>query len=166
MGTRTSNLQPAENDGLINFNLLIGEVSALFHQLKFVADEVHQQGTMSGARRSVLRGLDNLGPQTVPEIARLRSVTRQHVQAIINELIADGYVALEANPAHKKSALVRLTPLGQKTVTAMNRREARLLTQAKHGINSKRMHETARTLRQLREFFSGESWRLLLKQNR
>lgn len=166
MRTQDTVVPPIESDELASFNLLVGEVSALFHQLKLVADEVHHQGAMSGARRSVLRGLDQQGAQTVPEIARLRNVTRQHVQTIINELMADGYVELEANPAHKKSALVRLTPLGQKTVTAMNRREARLLSRAEHGLTPERMRAAARTMRQLREFFAGDSWQRLLKQSR
>jgi DNA-binding MarR family transcriptional regulator len=56
------------------------------------------------------------GPATVPRIARSRGVTRQHVQALVNGLLAQGLVALRPNPAHKRSPLVALSPAGETTL--------------------------------------------------
>lgn len=145
------------------FNLLINETSLLFHRLKIVADEVHQQGEMSGGLRSILRNLDKHGEQTVPQMARDRSVSRQHVQTLINQLAEAGYVEFIENPAHKRSAFVRLTPQGKKTVDAMDRREHKLLSKSGVGVPDKKMHEAAETLRAVRAFFESSEWQRLLK---
>src|SRR5262245_13349428 len=98
------------------FNRLIDETVKLYRRLNIAADEVHHQGKMSGGLRSILRGLKKEGPQTVPHMARVRAVSRQHVQMLVNHLIKDGLVELIANPASKRSPLVSLTPQGKKVV--------------------------------------------------
>ncbi|MGH9937523.1 MAG: MarR family winged helix-turn-helix transcriptional regulator [Blastocatellia bacterium] len=145
------------------FNLLINETVLLFHRLRIVADQVHHQGEMTGPLRGLLRGLDKLGEQTVPQMARARAVSRQHIQALINQLVEEGLVELIANPAHKRSPLARLTALGKKTVNAMNREEAKLLGKADLGVTDKDLREAAETLRTVRAYFESERWKRLLK---
>jgi len=145
------------------FNVLINETALLFHRLKIVADEVHHQGEMSGGLRSILRNLDKLGEQTVPQIARDRSVSRQNVQMLVNQLAEDGYVEFVQNPAHKRSAYVRLTARGKKAVETMNRREEKLLSKNGVGVTDAKMLEASVTLREVRSFFEGEQWKRLLK---
>jgi DNA-binding MarR family transcriptional regulator len=53
------------------------------------------------------------GPQTVPQIARLRGTSRQNIQILVNRLETDGCVELSSNPAHKRSGLVQLTGPGR-----------------------------------------------------
>lgn len=151
---------PPAEDGL---DELINETVLFFHRLKIVADEVHHQGETSGPLRGLLRSLDKLGAQTVPQMARARAVSRQHVQILVNQLAAAGHIEYVANPAHKRSPFVRLTPRGKKTVDAMNRHEARLLARADIGVSDKKMHEAAETLRIVRAFFESEQWQQLLK---
>jgi DNA-binding MarR family transcriptional regulator len=145
------------------FNVLINETSLLFHRLKIVADEVHHQGEMSGGLRSILRNLDKHGEQTVPQMARDRAVSRQNVQTLVNQLAEAAYVEFIENPAHKRSAFVRLTALGKKTVDAMNRREHKLLSKSGVGVPDKKMHEAAETLRAVRAFFESSEWKRMLK---
>jgi len=145
------------------FNVLINETALLFHRLKIVAEEVHHQGEMSGALRSLLRSLDTHGAQTVPQMARDRSVSRQHIQTLINQLAEAGYVEFVENPAHKRSPFVHLTPRGKKTVGAMGRREQKLLSKSGVGVSDKKMREAAETLRDVRAFFEGSEWQRLLK---
>ena len=82
---------------------LLGAAVALFHRLQAVADEAYHQGELSAGRRGVLRGLDRHGPQTVPQMARARPVSRQYIQTLVDVLAKEGYVGLIANPAHKRS---------------------------------------------------------------
>lgn len=145
------------------FNVLINETSRLFHRLKIVADEVHHQGEMSGGLRSILRELNKLGERTVPQMARDRAVSRQNIQTLVNQLAEAGYLEFVENPAHKRSAFIRLTPLGKKAVEAMDRREHKLLSKSGVGVTEKKMHEAAETLRAVRTFFEGEEWQRLLK---
>nr|MBA3895819.1 MarR family transcriptional regulator [Sphingomonadaceae bacterium] len=48
----------------------------------------------------------------VPEIARMRPVSRQRMQRLADELAAEGLVTFIDNPKHRRSKLVRLTPEG------------------------------------------------------
>jgi DNA-binding MarR family transcriptional regulator len=148
------------------FNSMINETVSLFHRLRIVADQIHHRGEMTGALRSILRSLDKLGEQTVPQMARARAVSRQHVQALVNQLVVERLVELIANPAHKRSPLARLTPLGKKTVDAMNSNEAGLLSKAELGITEKELREAAETLRAVRAYFESERWKHLLKNTK
>lgn len=148
------------------FNELIDETALLFHRLKIVAEEVHHHGEMSGGLRSILCGLSKLGEQTVPQMARDRSVSRQHIQMLVNQLAADGYIEFAENPAHKRSALVRLTSRGQKTVELIYRREEKLLSKSGVGVTDAKMREAAETLRGVRAFFEGDYWKRTLKNLR
>ena len=145
------------------FNILINENGLLFNRLKLVAEQIHQQGEMSGVRRAVLRMLDRQGAQTVPQISRARSVSRQHVQALVNELTEEGYVEFVENPAHKRSPFARLTARGQQFVQAMNRREQQLHEKLPLAVSDAEMLAAARTLRALRAVFESEQWKRLAK---
>jgi len=142
---------------------MITETVSLFHRLRVVADQIHHRGEMTGALRSILRGLDKLGEQTVPQMARARAVSRQHVQTLVNQLVGERLVEFVANPAHKRSPLARLTALGKKTVDAMNRNEARLLSKADLDVTDKDLRQAAETLRTVRAYFESERWKRLLK---
>ena len=148
------------------FNALIDETVKLFRRLSVVADEVHHQGEMSGGLRGILRELKKKGPQSVPQMARNRVVSRQHVQKIINRLVEEGFVELTANPAHKRSLLASLTPRGMKAVEAMDAHESKLMSRAGLGVSDKHLREAAETLRTVREFFESDLWQRLLKQKK
>jgi DNA-binding MarR family transcriptional regulator len=130
---------------------LIEETVLIYRRLGAVAQEMHRQGSFSGVRRNVLRELDRLGPQTVPQLARRRSVTRQHVQALVNPLAEAGYVELIDNPAHKRSRLVRLTPDGKDYVDEMIRREIRLLGELDVSLTERELQRAASVLKVVRE---------------
>ena len=66
-----------------------------------------------GGLFGLLHGLANGGPQTVPQMARARPVSRQRIQKLVDEMAADGLLTFADNPAHKRSKLVCLTPKGE-----------------------------------------------------
>jgi len=94
----------------------------------------------------LLRSLKLEGPLTVPELARMRPVTRQHIQKLADELAAQGLVAFEPNPAHKRSQLVRLTPAGERLFEQLTRRFGRLADEIARGLDEKKLALTAETL--------------------
>lgn len=137
---------------------VVREVARLFHCLRSVAEAVHQQGQLSGARREVLRNLEREGAQTVPQMARARSYSRQHAQMLVNALLKEGYVELQANPAHRRSPLVQVTAAGRARLAEMVRREQRLWGSVTTGLSPRQLATAERTLRALRETFEGEAW--------
>lgn len=60
----------------------------------------------------VLRLLNSEGPQTVPQIARRRGVSRQRIQKLSNNMADNGLIRFVDNPDHRSSRLVQLTQSG------------------------------------------------------
>lgn len=80
------------------------------------------------AEKGILEVLVLDGAQTVPAIARLRLVSRQHVQKLVDDLARKRLVEFLPNPAHKTSPLVDVTIEGERAYTAAASREAEILT--------------------------------------
>jgi DNA-binding MarR family transcriptional regulator len=130
---------------------LFDESVSLFHQLKGVAERVHQRGRLTAGKRGILRGIHQLGPQTVPRMARARNVTRQHIQAMVNELIKEGLAEPAYNPAHKRSKLVQLTQAGNRYLDEISRREKALLSSLDLGLEEEDLQRAADVLSRIRE---------------
>jgi DNA-binding MarR family transcriptional regulator len=99
------------------------EVRTCFNLLKSLAEDLHGDTGVTPAMRAVMETLASSGPQTVPEIARLKGVSRQHIQVIVNALVDLALVETRPNPAHRKSQVVSLTEDGTKTFEGLARRE-------------------------------------------
>lgn len=127
------------------------EVPALFHRLRAAAARLHQQGEASGGRRGILMEIAGQGPRTVPQMARSRPVSRQHIRMLVQGLAADRLLEATQNPVHRRSPLWRLTPRGARLVEAMRRREARIFQRLATRIDPADLEVTARTLARLRQ---------------
>ena len=134
---------------------LIESTTAVFHGLRALAVEVHgpeavcvSPGQASG--RGVLYELLELGPRSVPEMARRRLVSRQHVQMVVNALLEAGLVDQLENPAHRRSSLIGLTPRGLKVASTMRRRESRLWEAMQLPTTERELRKAAAVLNALR----------------
>ena len=141
MGTR---------DGTAVTQVLEGAV-ALHLRLRAVTDRLHGQPELTRVCRGVLQDLVRLGPRTVPQLARRRECSRQHLRVLVNRLVADGMAQLVPNPDHRRSHLVQLTDRGRETLEAMWSREARLVRELPITLSAEELDTAARVLRQLRE---------------
>lgn len=93
---------------------LILEVFRLNGRLLGAGDQLVASLGLSSARWQVLGAIALADkPQPVAWIARDMGLTRQGVQRTVNELLKDGLLELVANPHHRRSPLVVLTPRGQ-----------------------------------------------------
>jgi len=153
--------QPGTADALLD---LFDETVSLFHRLTVVAERFHAQGSLSAALRGILRGLRRHGAQTVPKMARLRPVSRQNVQLLVNRLREEGLVELVENPAHKRSQLVRLTPEGVRRTGEMERRERRLLSGLDTGLSVHEIARAAGILRGVRGVLESNQWQKRLQK--
>jgi DNA-binding MarR family transcriptional regulator len=106
---------------------VIRNVRLAFHQLKTFGDRLHGSLGITSSMRGVLESLAEGGPQTVSQMARARPVSRQHIQALVDELMKAGLVESHGNPAHKRSPLLVLTPTGLRRFTEIRRREQSVL---------------------------------------
>lgn len=123
---------------------------ALFHCLRAAAEQAHGEGEASAARRGILRGLERSGPRTVPQMARARRVSRQHIQVLVNGLVADGLLEAAPNPAHKRSPLIRLSQAGRLRLRRIASTEDSLLARLPPHPGKAALIQAAETLETLR----------------
>ncbi|WP_020406593.1 MarR family winged helix-turn-helix transcriptional regulator [Hahella ganghwensis] len=99
------------------------QVRTCFNQLKTLAEDLHENHGVNPSMRAVIESLATGGPQTVPDIAKSKGVSRQHIQNIMNALHTDGFVEQSDNPAHKRSPLFDLTEKGNSVFKEIREKE-------------------------------------------
>lgn len=121
--------------------LALGDQVAQTHfKLSAVVDRLYEaelptaSGFSPSSLRRILRDAHSDPLRTVPEIAALRSVSRQYVQRAVNRLASDGLVELLENPSHKRSKLVQPTALGKQLLQSFASRELPILAQAAEAV--------------------------------
>jgi len=134
---------------------LLDQVRLLWHVMVQAGERLHEREPVTLGMRAVLEFLARNGPTAVPEIARSRQVTRQHIQALVNGLLELRLVSLDDNPAHRRSALVRLTPEGQKTIDRMKRHERQFLDRLELAARPEDLRGAAATLSAVRKALGG-----------
>ena len=135
--------------GIPDVERIAGEVRHLFQVLKSLADAVHKDAGLTASTRAVMEAIVE-GPRTVPDIARSKSVTRQHIQLLVDELAGSDLVELRPNPAHLRSPLIALSRKGETLFASMRKREAPLIEYLAAGLDARKAAATAQTLTALR----------------
>lgn len=126
--------------------LIIAGIRACFGRLRAVGDALHRDLAITAAMRAVMETLVERDAATVPAIARLKRVSRQNIQVIVDSLSASQLVQLTDNPAHKRSPLVALTSRGRSTFREMRRRERSVLKVIAEDLTPAAMEATFKTL--------------------
>ena len=113
----------------------VNRIPRLYFLLRAVGDALHADLGISTGMRGVMVSLAGGEPRTVPELARERPVSRQHIQALVNELLAAGLVATTPNPQHRRSPLFGLTDEGRRRLKALQDREAKLFARTAPAVS-------------------------------
>ena len=137
------------------FETFFAEVSGLAARLRGGWPLAGSGDGFSGGVAGVLQALGVKGPRTVPEIARQRQTSRQNVQVVVNRLRKAGLVELEGNPAHKRSALVRLTGRGEAALSQVAQTESRRLESLLAQLSGEDVVAASRVLGQVRQLLAG-----------
>lgn len=103
---------------------LIREIRTAFNQMKDLAERLHADLGITPSMRAVLEAFVQQAPRTVPEVAREKGVSRQHVQTVANALVEAGLLSPQDNPSHKRSPLHRPTEQGERLFAEIRAREA------------------------------------------
>lgn len=137
---------------LVNMNeSLFNETRLLFHALKHWAETLHESPGVSIAMRAVLELLLLQGSASVPDMARARGVSRQHIQQQVDALAEKDFVRREDNPAHRRSPLIALTDTGRALVQGMRTDERNALSRMQVGVSDSSMREATQVLCAWRE---------------
>ena len=129
---------------------LLDEARLLFHALKHWSETVHAELGMTSAMRPVLELILIGGPATVPDIARARGVSRQHVQQQVDALLERSLAVRQDNPAHKRSSMIALTDKGRALIQNLRSDEFNALSRMQVGVSDSAMLEAAQVLREWR----------------
>lgn len=92
---------------------LLVEVTLAHERLARLQEALCDDLGLTPAMRGVLQVLADGSARSVPQIARVKSVTRQHIQALVDGLWDRGFCEFLPNPYHARSPLVELTHRGQ-----------------------------------------------------
>jgi DNA-binding MarR family transcriptional regulator len=105
---------------------------------------------LTAARWQVLGAVALAGrPLTVPQIARRMGLTRQAVQASVNQLRAQALIETIENLDHRRSPLIKLTQLGSQKYAALDQWQAHWINELSAGLDSSDLTITARLLHDL-----------------
>lgn len=125
---------------------LIEAVRAGAQEMRRIAERTNREFELSASLRSVLDQLYREGPQTVPAMARAFGKTRQHVQQCVDRLGDRGFVSARANPAHRRSSLIALTPDGTRLMSEIGRHEKAILERLEAELQGEPVNAAAAVL--------------------
>lgn len=133
---------------------LVGEILQAFFDLRAAGQQEGLVNPSGAGTWGLLRLLGDDGPMTVPAVARMRSVSRQYIQKLANELMAEGWIEMAENPGHKRSKLMRVTPRGEQQLRKLNRRFQAAMAAMADEFDPDRLRAAAETIAQLRKRLS------------
>ena len=129
------------------FTYLVLAVFRLNGDLLAAGDKLVADIALTSARWQVLGAVVLAGrPLTVSQIARKMGLTRQSVQRVVNELMADGLVELRENPDHRRAKLVVLPDAGQRAYAQADQRQAAWANRITDGLSAEDIAAAARVL--------------------
>jgi DNA-binding MarR family transcriptional regulator len=105
------------------FTALLMSVIQLTRRFTTVGEALAKPADQTLARWLVLETIQDR-PATVAQIARSLYLARQGVQRLADLLVRDGLAVYEANPAHRRAKLLRLTPQGRSTLRTIQTAQA------------------------------------------
>jgi DNA-binding MarR family transcriptional regulator len=131
---------------------LILEIFRVNGALIAAGDRLVADLDLTSARWQVLGAIAlSPAPEPVARLARAMGLHRQGVQRIVNELEAEGIVALADNPHHRRARLVRLTQKGEALFREADRRQKPWAKDLAKGLDAKAIAAAQRLLQSLRE---------------
>jgi DNA-binding MarR family transcriptional regulator len=115
---------------------------------KVLAEALAHSG-LSLAERAVLEQLNASGESTVPQIARSLLLPRQVVQRLADTVHERGLIEFVANPAHRRSRLLRLTASGRGILDQILKQELQVLAPVAETLEAKDAEACARVMAEL-----------------
>jgi DNA-binding MarR family transcriptional regulator len=135
---------------------LFAEINALAVRLRQRATRIQGvRGDLPGAEHVVLEIIARFGGMTVPHIARERCTSRQNIQTLVDRLERTDRIEVIANPAHKRSGLVRLTEQGKKWLAESENERKDLLKEIESRLSELEVNATVLLLRKVHGLLSG-----------
>ena len=131
-------------------------VRRLFRALAQKSNEITAEFRLTSADRAVMEFLYPAKALSVPDIAKLYQVARQHVQVTANGLSEKGLLEARGNPRHKRSPLMALSGRGRQTFKAILAKDAEAIDLLFGGFSDSKLKTTRQTLQALLDALSDQ----------
>ncbi len=128
---------------------IIWLIRRLFRALAQKSGEYLEDYGISVADRAVMEFLYPQKKLSVPEIAEQYKVSRQHVQATVNSLLAHGLIDVQDNPRHKRSPHLTLSAKGRALFEAVLQKDEEAIKQLFSHLAIDEVQITRKTLQSL-----------------
>jgi DNA-binding MarR family transcriptional regulator len=128
---------------------LMLEVAQCFFRIRAVGQKTGLITSWGGGAFGFMRSLALLGPLTVPQIAQMRPTSRQRMQRLADELVAQRLVMFIDNPKHRRSKLVQLTRKGDARYRELNARFLVIASTMGVALSEADIRRTTEIVRQL-----------------
>jgi len=135
---------------------LVWQIRRLFQQLRSASDNLLAGMGINASQRAVLEFLAARPAHSVPQIAQELTVTRQHIQVLVNELLSLKLLKTLPNPAHKRSPLIAITERGSRLFTVIRKKEAQLLASLEPHFEQDDLELVTQTLIKLQQLLQAE----------
>jgi len=133
------------------FTELLLETFRLNGALLAAGDRIAADVGLTGARWQVLGGAVKGSTLTVAGIARRMGLTRQSVQRIVDVLLAEGIVAFEENPDHRRAKLVRVTDEGTRRYARLDALQRQWANRVSRGLDPSALRAARQVMLELQE---------------
>jgi DNA-binding MarR family transcriptional regulator len=138
---------------------LIWQTRRLFQRLRATSEELLVGRGINTGQRAMLEFLHQKQPQTVPQIAREKSVSRQHVQTVANGLLVLKLIESVENPDHKRSPLLKLATKGTILFESIQKDEAVFIKLMEKNFSQKELTTTLNTLKSFDDYLASVDWK-------
>jgi DNA-binding MarR family transcriptional regulator len=142
---------------------VIWQTRRLFQRLRATSEDFLSGSGINASQRALLEFLHRQPPQTVPQIAREKSVSRQHIQVVANELLSLKLIEFAENPDHKRSRLLKLTGNGKALFESIQKNESVLINLMERKFTQKELAITLNTLKSIDEYLASSDWNREMK---
>lgn len=130
---------------------LLKEIRINYQLLKKGVEVVHKGSDLSVGVRGIIEILHDTGGMTVPHLAKIRHLSRQGVQVLVDQMQEQGWVESKPNPFHKKSSLIDLTDEGRKAYKNMQEQELKQMRRLDIDIPTKKLEEALKLVTHINE---------------
>lgn len=125
------------------------DLTSVYFKLSARTDALLKEYGLSSGRMGILRSLNQLGPKSISEIARLRPVSRQGVQRMANELVALGLVEVENSAEDRRSKILSLTQEGRSAYKKAARAQQSVMTALASDYDAEELENARKFLKKL-----------------
>ncbi|HEX5369899.1 MAG TPA: MarR family transcriptional regulator [Dehalococcoidia bacterium] len=128
--------------------LLVADIYEAAGALRRSGDQLAQQAGQTQARWQLM-SVASEGNWTVPAIASRLGISRQAVQRVADDLVANGDLRYIENPSHRRSPWMQLTEKGRRSLESITTGSRRWRAQVAGGVSIEDMAQARNTLKAL-----------------